>query len=367
VEHAVRSVNPLIVSFDAGAGEYEDAVRRLLADPAIDAVMPCYVDQHAGSPAAILKSISGACAGGSKPVAASVVGSDGRLPDPPPLGIPNYLFPEACAAVLARAAERRAWLARPLGEPPCYSDIDAEAARGLIDSVLGQRPAGGWLDPGQLVELLATHGVPLATVEHASDVGQARDAADVIAGPVALKADLPAPARASEIHAVLLGLRGDQAIASGWEELQRCVRAAGHEWRGALVQPLARPGADVLVGAVRDPDMGTVIAVGLGGRQAGYGKATAFRLPPVTDVEADELIDACEPVAAELANFPGGRPLDRAALRELILRFALLVETVPELVEADLNTIRCTTHGCSVLDVRMRIEPLHPVEKIKTW
>ncbi len=123
----------------------------------------------------------------------------------------------------------------------------------------------------------------------------------------------------------------------------------------------------MLVGAVRDPDLGTVLAVGLGGREAGYGKATAFRLPPVTDVEADELIDACEPVAAELASFPGGQPLDRAALRELILRFALLVETVPELAEADLNTIRCTTHGCSVLDARMRIEPVHPIEKIKTW
>ena len=367
VGRTARGVNPLIMSFAAGAREYEEAIRRLLADPAIDAVMPCYVDQHDGSPASILASISDACAGASKPAVACVVGSDGRLPAPPPPGIPNFLFPEACAAVLARAVERRAWLSRPLGEPPSYSDIDAEAARTLVDSVLQQRPAGGWLDPEQLDELLGTHGVPLATVQRADDLRQALDAATAIAGPVALKANLPAPARASEIHAVLLGLRGEEAITSGWEELGRCVRAAGQRWHGAIVQPLAREGADVLVGAVRDPDLGTVIAVGLGGRQAGYGKATAFRLPPVTDVEADELIDACEPVARELANFPGGRPLDRAALRELILRFALLVEIVPELVEADLNTIRCTTHGCSVLDARMRIEPLEPIEKIKTW
>ena len=327
VGRTARTENPLIMSFDAGAAEYEAAMRRLLDDPAIDAVMPCYVDQHGGSAAVILESISDACAGGSKPTVACVVGSDGRLPDPPPPRIPNFLFPEACAAVLARAAERRAWLSRPLGEPPSYSDIDAEAARVLIDSVLQQRRAGGWLDSEQLDELLATHRVPVATAQRADDLGQALDAASAIAGPVVLKANPPAPARASQIHAVLLGLRGDDAITSGWEELERCVRAAGQRWHGVIVQPLAQEGADILVGAVRDPDLGPVIAVGLGGRQAGYGKATAFRLPPVTDVEADELIDACEPVtdgarqrprrtAARSRSAPGADPSLRAARRD---------------------------------------------------
>ncbi len=367
VGQTARGANPLIMSSDAGPREYATAVRHLLADPAVDAVMSCYVDLCGASPASILESVSDAGAGGSKPALACIVGADGRSPVLPQPGVPNFLFPEACAAALARAAERRAWLSRHMGEPPSYGDIDADAARGLIDSSLRERPAGGWLDPQLLEELLATHRVPFATARRAIDLREALDAATAIADPVALKASLPAPARASEIHAVLLGLRGNDAITSGWEELQRCVRAAGHRWHGATVQRLARPGADVLVGAVRDPDLGTMLAVALGGRQAGYGKAAAFRLPPVTDVEADELIDACEPVAAELASFPGERPLDRAGLRELVLRFARLVETVPEIVEADLNTIRCTSQGCSVLDARMRIGPLQPIERIKTW
>ena len=55
--------------------------------------------------------------GQPKPVVASVLRSDGRLPARTGLGVPNFLFPESCAAVLARAAERREWLSRPLGEP----------------------------------------------------------------------------------------------------------------------------------------------------------------------------------------------------------------------------------------------------------
>ena len=77
---------------------------------------------------------------------------------------------------------------------------------------------------------------------------------------------------------------------------------------------------------------------------------------PVTDVEADELIDSSEGVTAELDGFRGSAVLDREALRELIVRFALLLREVPELVEADLNPVWCITSGWVVLDMRLRIE-----------
>jgi len=126
-------------------------------------------------------------------------------------------------------------------------------------------------------------------------------------------------------------------------------------------------GADVLVGAVADPDLGPVFALGLGGRQAGLTRGAAFRLLPSTDAEADELIDSAEGVATQLDGFRGSALLDRQALRELILRFALLLREAPELVEADLNSVRCMTTGCVVLDMQLRIEPRRPVERVKTW
>ena len=97
----------------------------------------------------MLKAISAVCEGQLKPVAASVVRSDGQLPPRTGLGVPNYLFPESCAAVLARAAERREWLSRPLGEPPQYPGLDGPAARAVIASFLDREPAGGWLSLDQ--------------------------------------------------------------------------------------------------------------------------------------------------------------------------------------------------------------------------
>ena len=133
------------------------------------------------------------------------------------------------------------------------------------------------------------------------------------------------------------------------------------------MQPLVRPGADVLVGVVTDPDLGPVMAVGLGGRQAGLGRTAAFSVLPATDVEADELIDGSEGVSMLLDGFRGAPKLDRAALSELVLRFALLVRTVPELSEADLNPVRCTASGCVVLDLRVRIGQHRAPERVKTW
>ena len=155
---------------------------------------------------------------------------------------------------------------------------------------------------------------------------------------------------------------------SGWRELERRVRTAGREWIGAIVQRLVPPGgADVLVGSVGDPDLGPVLAVGFGGRRAGLGRSAAFRLLPVTDAETDELIDSAEGVATQLDGFRGSAVLDREALRELILRFALLLRELPEVVETDLNPVRCMPSGCVVLDMRLRIEQRRPVERVKTW
>jgi acyl-CoA synthetase (NDP forming)/RimJ/RimL family protein N-acetyltransferase len=368
VNEATEAQNPLILGISAGPGEYAASIRELLGDATIDALMVYYVEFYDGDPEAVLDAISVVSAGQPKPVVASVLRSDGRLPARTGSSVPNFLFPESCAAVLSRAAERREWLSRPLGEPPHYRNLDGPAARAVISSFLDREPAGGWLSLAEAEALLATHGIPFGASHHCRDLERAVAVAAEIGVPVALKADFAAPAHASDIDAVMLGLEDESAVRSGWRELERRVQAAGREWIGAIVQRLIAPGgADVLVGAIGDPDLGPVLAVGFGGRWAGLGRTAAFRLLPVTDAEADELIDSAEGVVTQLDGFRGSAVLDRQALRELMLRFALLLRELPEVVETDLNPVRCMTSGCVVLDMRVRIEPRRPVERVKTW
>ncbi len=357
---------PVLLGLGAGAPEYAALVRELLAYAAIDAVMVCYVDRLEGDPQGVLEASSAAAAVQPKPVVASVVCGDGRLAARQ-AGIPNYLFPETCAAVLARAAERRAWLSRPLGVRPEYADVDASAARAVLSQAFDRLPGGGWLSPSEALTLLATHGIRVAASHRCGDLERALAVAAQIDNPVTLKADVVAPERAGEIDATMLTIEGEAALRSGWRELERRVRSAGGNWTGAIIQRLVDPGADVLLGTFTDPDLGPVVALGPGGQPAGLAATIAVRLPPVTDVDADELIASCHTVADELDRLRGSSALDGQALRELILRFARLLGEVPEVVEADLNPIRCTTDTTLVLDTQMRIEPRHPITRVKTW
>jgi acetate---CoA ligase (ADP-forming) len=368
VTDASEAPNPLVLGISAGPDDYAAGIRELLGDPGIDALMVYYVDFYDGDPEGVLEAVSAVSAGQPKPVVASVLGSDGHLPARTGLGVPNFLFPESCAAVLARGAQRREWLSRPLGEPPRYRDLDGPAARAVIASFLDREPAGGWLSLPEAEALLATHGIPVVPSHNCDDVERAVAVAAEIGAPVALKADFAAPENASDIDAVVLWLEDESALRSGWRELERRVQGAEREWIGAIVQGMVAPGgADVLVGAISDPDLGPVLAVGFGGHRAGLGRTAAFRLLPVTDAEADELIDSAEGVATELDGFRGSAVLDRDALRELMLRFALLLRELPEVVETDLNPVRCMTTGCVVLDMQLRIEPARPIERVQTW
>jgi acyl-CoA synthetase (NDP forming) len=214
VREASEAQNPLLVGISAGPDEYAASIRELIGDAGIDALMVFYVDFHDGDPEAVLEAISAVSEGQPKPVAASVVRSDGGLPARTGSRVPNFLFPESCAAVLARAAARREWLSRPLGELPHYPDLDGPAARAMISSFLEREPAGGWLSLREAEALLATHGIPVAASQRCRNVERAVAAAAEIGAPVALKADFAAPAHPSDIDAVLLGLKGEPAVRS---------------------------------------------------------------------------------------------------------------------------------------------------------
>ena len=363
----------LVIGSRGGPADYSASLLDLLAEQTIDAVMAYHVDLGGGDPQLVLAAISEAAAGQAKPVVASVLGSDGRRVERQGDSVPNFRFPETCAGVLARAVERREWLSRALGQRPEFDGIDVESARSRVAAWLDSHPAvggqgdSGWLPAEECEALLATHQIPFVASESCPDVEHAVSSAAALSGPVVLKADFPPPAHAADVDAVLLGLEGRAAIHAGWRELERRCRAAGREWRGVTVQPLVGSGADVLLGALTDPDLGQVMAIGLGGRRAGLGRDVAYRLLPLTDVDARELIDATETLSIQLDGFRGSVPLDRLALQDLILRFAALLRAVPELVEADLNPVRSLPDGALVLDMRLRVERRPRTELVTRW
>lgn len=367
--HADRVTNPIDLGIAADAGPYADALRHLLSDDGVDAVVVLYVEFSGRDADAVVRAVSTVAGTHPKPVATSILGADGHMAaasEEPDVVLPNFAFPESCASALALAAERRDWLSRPLGQVPPLEDLDPDGARELAARHL-ETAGAGWLSAESARELLATHGIALLEAERCARVEEAIEAGGKLGGPLVLKADFPPPAHASDIDAVLLGLEGDDAIRTGWAELERRVKRGGRMFEGATVQRLIGAGTDVLVGSVVDPDLGPLVALGLGGRLAGLLGGAAFRLLPLTDLEIEDLVAASAGVTAALRGFRGAPALDGRALVDLIARFAALVGVLPEVREVDLNPVRLLPESYVVLDARIRLAPRPTSERVKTW
>jgi hypothetical protein len=111
----------------------------------IDALMDYHVDFTTATREAVLEAISAVCDGQLNLVVVSVVRSDGPLPFSSGTGVSELRVPRVVRRLLARAAERRVWLSRPLGERPHGTNLVGQAARAVIASSLDREPSGGWL------------------------------------------------------------------------------------------------------------------------------------------------------------------------------------------------------------------------------
>jgi acyl-CoA synthetase (NDP forming)/RimJ/RimL family protein N-acetyltransferase len=180
VPEADRTSNPLDLGISATPTQLRAAVEAVLDDEGVDAVIALTVDLAGVEPTAMLAALepledADPARRRVKPVAASIVRADGRMA--PTAGtVPNFRFPEACAAVLALAAERREWLSRPLGQRPPLDDVDPEDARARVLAALDGADAPCWLEADEIEALLVSYGI---------DVGRGEDGAlDVLVGAV---------------------------------------------------------------------------------------------------------------------------------------------------------------------------------------
>jgi acyl-CoA synthetase (NDP forming) len=122
---------------------------------------------------------------------------------------------------------------------------------------------------------------------------------------------------------------------------------------------------ELLVGAVEDPVFGPLVAVGPGGTLAELIGAAAFRLAPLTDSDADELVQGGK-VGRLLSGFRGAAPADTRAVTDLVLRVGRLVDDVPEIAELDLNPVIAGVESCVAVDARIRVAPQHKPARAKT-
>jgi acetate---CoA ligase (ADP-forming) len=361
-EASVR--NPVDMLAAASAEQYRQTVQIVASDPQVDAVIVIFVPPLVTEAADVAAALVDAARDieRRKPILTVFMSTRGvpealRAPD---VRLPSYAFPEAAAIALARAACYGAWRTRPLGTPPAFADVQRGEAAAVISSALGR--GGGWLGPDEADALLRCYGLPLALQRLAATPAEVAFAAEGVAretgvAAVALKAVGPDLLHKTDAGAIRLGLVGGEAVGAAAGEMQRTLAAAGHQVTGWLVQSMAGPGVEMIVGVVHDPRFGPVVACGAGGTFVEVLRDVAVRLTPLTEQDAREMIEGLK-IAPALAGVRGRPPADVAALTDVLLRIGALVEDQPQVAELDCNPVIVHEHGATIVDVRVRVAPV---------
>ena len=162
----------------------------------------------------------------------------------------------------------------------------------------------------------------------------------------------------TEAGAVRVGLASERAVRSAFRELSGLAAAAGVTTRdeGVVIQPMITGGVETIIGVTDDQLFGPLVAFGLGGIHVEVLKDVHFRVAPLTDRDADELLHEVRGYKL-LEGYRGHPAADTDALREVLLRVARLAEEVPEIVELDLNPVIALPpgNGCRIVDARIRV------------
>ncbi|MDI2129520.1 GNAT family N-acetyltransferase [Yinghuangia seranimata] len=277
--------------------------------------------------------------------------------------LPVFSDTRTAAVALAHAHDRAMWLTRPRGIVPTLDRIDAAWARGAVDAYLEAHPGGGWLPPDQVASLLNGYGIPQAHWQLASTAEAAVHAARELApmsaaGTVALKAygsELP---HKTDVGGVRLGLVGDDAVRAAYTDL---AHRLGARMDGAIIQPMAAPGVELIVGVDQDEVLGPLVLFGLGGTSVDLLDDHGARLTPLTDLDAKDLVTGSR-AAKLLYGHRGAPPCDVAAVEDLLHRVSRLADDLPQVCELDLNPAIATPDGVTVVDARIRVAPRHPAD-----
>jgi acetyl coenzyme A synthetase (ADP forming)-like protein len=350
--------NPVDLLGSATAATYEAVIPTLLAEKRLDALIVLFVPPVVAGADEVAAAVHDAVsqAETDKPVLAVLISREGTPPALRDDGITvaSFAYPESAARTLGLAATRAEWLRRPTGTVPPPPEVDAGTARRIVDDALSDRDEA-WLDSRAAREVLSAYGVPVVAQRAAESADAAVAAATVLGFPVVVKT-AAAGVHKSERGGVALDLRDEHEVRAAVERIGTPV----------FVQPMVRGIAELLAGIVRDPVFGPLVAFGPGGVLAEMIGSAAFRIVPLTDVDAEELVH--EGKAGRLvAGFRGSPPADADALVDLLRRLSLLARDLPEIAELDLNPVVALPIGCLAVDVRLRVARSHGTHALKSW
>jgi acetyltransferase len=268
-------------------------------------------------------------------------------------GVPNYQFPENAARSLGAMYRYTQWLKRPRTTERHF-DVDTATVRALFDKVLADERT--YLPEAEALTVLKAYGFPVLPHGLAATEEEAAELFKKIGGPVAMKVASPDVVHKVDVGGVLLNISTADEARAGFKKITNGVtqKLPGARLLGVEVEAMAGRGTEVILGISKDPTFGHIVMFGLGGTYVEVFKDVSFRLIPIRELSARNMIKSIR-AAKVFEGFRGAPPADTDAIAECLERLSQLVDDFPEISELDINPLIVHEQGMGahVADARI--------------
>lgn len=267
--------------------------------------------------------------------------------------VPYYTYAEGAIRALRAMLKFVAWQKSPEGTITKFK-ADKAKVKKVFDAVKKQGRTNLLEEEGQ--EVLRAYGFPLPQSILAKTEAEAVRAAKKIGFPVVMKIASPQIIHKSDAGGVKVGMSTEKDVRDAFNTIIKNAKKYNQKAtiKGILVQEMVKGGKELIIGSKLEPGFGPVIMLGMGGIYVEVLKDVTFRLAPITNREADDMINSIK-TKKLLEGVRGEKPSDLKKLSDLIQRLSALVTDFKEIKELDMNPVLVMEQGkgCKVLDVRI--------------
>jgi acetyltransferase len=352
--------NPVDVIGDATHERYEAAIRHVLMDENVDGAIVILTPQTMTDVLETAEIIPRVAKNTDKPLLCSFMGivdvSEG-IEHLEANGIPNYAFPEAAA----RSMTSMAFYGNLLGLDK--RQIRRVAAdRDTVTEIIERKLSGNqscYLPEREANEILQCYGFPVLKSILLTDVSDVDKAADEIVFPAAMKICSRDIIHKFDAGGVQLKIKTKEEARKAFQEIMENVKRYNRSAKidGVIIERMAKRGVEVILGAVRDPKFGPICMFGLGGTFVEAIKDVTFRLAPMWEINAENMIRTIK-ARSILKGVRGAWPSDIEAIKDCILRLSQMIIDNPQIAEMDINPLIVYPQGkgCVVADSRILLK-----------
>ena len=354
--------NPVDVLGDATVDRFTKALAVCLGDPKVDGVLVIYVPMDSAPSTQLAQVVSDSAKNSGKPVITTWMGAkdveEGRRIFVEN-SIPNYDTPEEAVRTYVNMCRYKRHLDQLYETPdelPAQKTPSKDRLKELLNVAL--REGRTLLNEEESKDFLMTYGIPVTQVQVAQNPDAAINIAEKEGYPVVIKVVSPDISHKSDVGGVIMGIDSRAALKEAYEKLMQRVKERAPEAAvtGVAVEKMITDvDYELILGAKKDRDFGSVILFGMGGTMAEFIKDFSIGLPPLNRTLAKMLMQDTK-VFKMLQGFRGKPPADFEGLEEILVNFSNLIVDFPEIAEIDLNPLAISNGQAFALDARIIID-----------